>query len=47
MLNTGGRYDLAAAVATRMQQRANASLVDSLVLANEVLVANGADANKF
>jgi hypothetical protein len=47
VLATGNRYDLAAAVATRMQQVANASSSDGIVLPNEVLVANGADSTKF
>ena len=47
VINFGDRFDLAGAIAKRMMQRANASLTDSLVLPSQVLVANGADPNKF
>lgn len=47
VLSTGGRYDLAAAIATRMKTRASASSTDALVLPAEVLVANGTDPTKF
>lgn len=47
VLSTGGRYDLAAAIAMRMKARASASSTDTLVMPAEVLVANGADATKF
>lgn len=47
VLSTGGRYDLAAAIATRMKDRASASHTDTLVLPAEVLVANGTDPAKF
>ena len=47
VINFGDRFDLAGAIAMRMKMRADASLTDSLVLPSQVLVANGADPNKF
>lgn len=47
ILSTGGRFDLAAAIAKRMKASADASMTDSLTLADFALVANGADPANF
>ena len=47
VVKVGGRYDLAAGIARRMKQRAEASTTDELQLANFALVANGADSARF
>lgn len=47
LLSTGGRYDMAAAIASRIRHVASLSTSDTLDVPTTALVANGADVTKF